>query len=191
MDTVLNGPAAGTESDTAAGVDFGPYMMLADDRLNIYSVFDDLKYDRADADLMTPAMRAHALLKLKPIGFRQVSGGVLKDKARDIVCYIPRPQVLGASPFDITRYTPKRERDFYLLTPTQTACRFIDAYPFEVAFEKISAMVTRQPINLLRLMDFLERKPAHDTIREALGHFKWVQDEAVRSEPLRRRRALG
>lgn len=191
MDSVANGPASSAAADAPAAVDFGPYMMLADDRLNIYSVFDDLKYDRADADLMSPAMRAHALSKLKPLGFRQVSGGVLKDKARDIICYIPKPQVLGASPFDITRYTPKREQDYYLLTPTQTACRFIDTYPFEVAFEKISALVTQQPINLLRLMDFLERKPAHDAIREALGHFKWVQDEAVSSEPLRRRRALG
>ncbi|MEM8812020.1 MAG: hypothetical protein AAGF59_05325 [Pseudomonadota bacterium] len=165
--------------------------MLADDRLNLISVFDDLKYDRADADMMSPPMRRHAIAKLKPFGFRQVSGSVLYEKAGDCFCYLPKTQVLGASPFDITRYTPKRDEDYYILTPTQTACQIIDNYPSDVAVEKLVALVQKQPINLYRLVDYLERKPSHKDIREELWKVKAVQSEAVASEPLRRRRALG
>ena len=55
-----------------------PYLhLVTEDRL--LSVFDDLKYDRADADWMSGARRGHAIRKLKPLGFRQVSGTVLQS----------------------------------------------------------------------------------------------------------------
>ncbi|GAA0778415.1 hypothetical protein [Roseibium denhamense] len=190
MDAVCGASAPPFSNLTGAERDLSVYMTLADADQNIFSVFDDLKYDRSDADIMSPGMRTHAAAQLKPFGFNQVSGSVLQNKDEDIVCYIPKPQVLGASPFDITRYTPKRPQDYYVLTPTQTACRFIDTYAFEEAVERITALVQKQPINLLRLMDYLEDKPAHINIRKALGHFQAVQKLAVASEPLRRRRAL-
>ncbi|MEM8872401.1 MAG: hypothetical protein AAGB10_08805 [Pseudomonadota bacterium] len=191
MDLASDATGHVAATDHQAVADFGPYMMLADAALNIFAVFDDLKYDRADADMLSPAMRNHAIAKLKRLGFRQTSGSVLKNTTQDIHCYIPKPQVLGASPFDITRYTPKRTRDYYILTPTQTACQFIDRYVLDHAVEKIAALVRKQPINLYRLMDYLERKPTHREFMPALGHIKAVQREAVASEPLCRRRALG
>lgn len=179
------------DESAAATTDFGPYFLLADADLKIFSVFDDLKYDRSDAEIMSPAMRRHAVAKLANLGFRQTSGSVLHNKAKDVSCYIPKPQVLGASPFDVTRYTPKRDKDFYILTPTQTACQFIDTYPYDLAVEKVISLVQKQPINLYRILDYLEHKPAHEAIRPALGYFKSVQRKAVQSEPLCRRRALG
>jgi len=190
--------AAGCESPAAdavfaaeAMVELGPYMLLADAELNIFSIFDDLRYDRSDADMMSPPMRRHTVEKLGKLGFRQTSGSVLHNRPRDIFCYIPKPQVLGASPFDVTRYTPKRHKDYFVLTPTQTACRLIDTYPCELAVEKVISLIWKQPINLYRLLDYLENKPAHDAIRPALGFFKSEQRKAVQSEPLRLRRALG
>ncbi|MEM8878805.1 MAG: hypothetical protein AAGD23_13180 [Pseudomonadota bacterium] len=171
--------------------DFGPYMQVADTALNLISVFDDLRYDRSDADMLSPAMRRHAISKLGALGFRQVSGTVLEQREADVRCLMPKFHALGASPFDITRYTPKREQDFYLLTPTQTACQFIDHYALEDALTRVRTLITRQPINIYRLMDYLEDKPSHQNFLKAIGHLKYVQREAVESEPLRRRRALG
>lgn len=183
-----------SEADAAPGdisaVEFGPYLMLADTELRIFSVFDDLKYDRSDADMLSPPMRRHAIDKLGGLGFRQKTGSVLFNREKDAFCYIPKPQVLGASPFDVTRYTPKREVDYYLLTPTQTACRIIDAYPAETAIEKVVALIWKQPINLYRLFDYLEKKPAHQAILPGLGYVKSEQRKAIQSEPLCRRRAL-
>lgn len=171
--------------------DFGPYMHLADTALRLFSVFDDLRYDRSDADILTPGMRRHGIEKLARLGFRQTSGTVLQHREADVRCLIPKFHALGASPFDIARYTRRREHDYYLLTPTQTACQIIDHYALENAIERLRALIARQPINLLRLMDYLERKPTHEAFRGAIGHLKYVQREAVESEPLRRRRALG
>ncbi|MEM9207379.1 MAG: hypothetical protein AAGA88_13715 [Pseudomonadota bacterium] len=177
--------------DEGASAAFGPYFQIADYSLRLFSVFDDLKYDRADADMLSPAMRNHAMEKLKAHGFKQKSGNVLQHTERDIRCFMPKSHALGASPFDITRYTPRRPQDFYVLTPTQTACQYIDNYPHEDAVSRIRTLVTKQPINLYRLMDYLEHKPAHQDFMAAIGHLKYVQRQAVESEPLCRRRALG
>ncbi|MEM1050111.1 MAG: hypothetical protein AAGL24_28405 [Pseudomonadota bacterium] len=190
MEAVFDDHGQAADAGPRESVELGHYMMLADTRLNVFSVFDDLKYDRADADILSPGMRNHAIERLKHLGFKQKTGSVLHNKAEDVFCYIPKPQVLGASPFDVTRYTPKRQQDFYILTPTQTACQFIDTYPYEIALEKTVALVQKQPINLYRLLDYLEKKPKHKAFREALGQVKSVQREAVASEPLCRRRAL-
>ncbi|MEO1343019.1 MAG: hypothetical protein AAFV74_02550 [Pseudomonadota bacterium] len=188
--------ASASHADTAVSVDpasvnFGHYMTLADERLQLFSIFDDLYYDRADADMLSPAMRKHAIEKLKRIGFRQTSGNVLEDKEGDRRCLMPKSHALGASPFDITRYTPRREQDYYILTPTQTACQYIDHYPHEEAVQRIVHLMRVQPINLIRLMDYLEHTPIHREFLKAVKFLKKTQQEAVKSEPLKRRRALG
>lgn len=173
------------------GLNKDPYFLVADADLRLISIFDDLKYDRSDADIMSGAMRKHAIAKLRKFGFEQVSGNVLLNGEQDIKILIPKSHALGASPFDITRYTPKRPQDFYLLTPTQTACFFIDAYDTGQAVEQVKMLIVKQPININRLWDYMERKDSHRKFEQALGHIRFVQREAVESEPLCRRRALG
>ncbi|MEM0898535.1 MAG: hypothetical protein AAGI92_01130 [Pseudomonadota bacterium] len=170
--------------------DFGPYLTLADPKLRILSVFDDLKYDRADADLLSPPMRSHVIKKLGQIGFKQKTGTVIEHRDSGVRCMMPKFHALGASPFDITRYTNRREQDYYILTPTQTACLFIDHYSNTEAVERTKKLIQSQPINIYRLMDYLEKKPAHQDFLQAIGHLKFVQREAVQSDPLRSRRAL-
>ncbi|SLN43625.1 hypothetical protein PSA7680_02201 [Pseudoruegeria aquimaris] len=167
-----------------------PYLLVADEQLRIISVFDDLKFDRADMDMLSGPMRRRALQKLAPLGFRQVSGTVLENRADNIRAIMPKFRALGESPFDATRYTERRPQDWFILTPTQAACMFIDTYPHMDAVERIKALVVKQPINLYRIMDYLERKPAHEGFRPAIGHLKYVQRTAVEAEPLRSRRAL-
>ncbi|MEM9010873.1 MAG: hypothetical protein AAGE18_06580 [Pseudomonadota bacterium] len=183
--------AAGSATEMLAVLNRDPYLYLPTSELQILSVFDDLKYDRADADMLSPSMRQHAIRKLRPLGFRQISGTVLLQGDLDVRFLMPKFHALGASPFDIARYTERRPQDFLMLTPTQTACQFIDNYPLADAVSRIKALITEQPINLYRLMDYLERKPAHREFLGAIGHLKYVQRVAVESEPLRRRRALG
>lgn len=169
----------------------GPHLQLADTVLNLFSVFDDLKYDRADADMLTPSQRQHVIKKLTPFGFKQKTGTILEHGETDTRCFFPKFHALGASPFDITRFTAKREQDYYILTPTQTACQFIDNYPHMEAVDRVRELIKKQPINLYRLMDYLEHKPAHREFLNAIGHLKFIQREAVESEPLCYMRALG
>ncbi|MEO1318486.1 MAG: hypothetical protein AAFW01_18180, partial [Pseudomonadota bacterium] len=92
---------------------------------------------------------------------------------------------------DIARYVELGPQDFLILTPTQTACQFIDNYPLDEAVAAVKALIETQPINIYRLMDYLEKKPTHQDFLKAIGHLKYVQRMAVTSEPLCRRRALG
>ena len=176
-------------AETCSEESLGPYLYLLTGELNIISVFDELRYDRSDADMLSPAMRFHVVNKLKTLGFKQSSGNVL-EHPDDVRCILPKSHALGASPFHITSFTKKREQDFYVLTPTQTACQLIKQFEFEIAVEKVKALIQEQPINLFRLSDYLEYCEEHVYFLEAIGHLRYVQRCAVESLPLKKRRAL-
>lgn len=167
-----------------------PYLMVADAGLRLISVFDDLSYDRADLDALSGPMRRRALAKLTPLGFVQRSGSVIESRTEDIRVHLPKFRALGASPFDVLRDTKRRPQDYALLTPTQSAARIIDAYPLDAAMERLTALVVKHPVNLLRLGDFLDRSDRHQAFKAVLGHLIYVQRQAVMQEPLKTRRAL-
>lgn len=167
-----------------------PYLFIADEARKLISVFDDLKYDRADLDMLSDPMRRRALAKLTPLGFRQVSGSLLENKALDIRIHLPKFRALGASPFDACRDTRRRAQDYFILTPTQAACQIIDHYPLAEASRMIEALVVRHPVNLLRIIDFLEKGDDRQSVLNAIGHLRYVQRKAVEAEPLKTRYAL-
>ena len=105
--------------------------------------------------------------------------------------YHPKFHALGSSPFDITRYTHKRDQDYYILTPTQTACLIIDAYDFDQALESISALIEEQPINIFKLMDYLENTEKHQSFLKAITTLRDRQKTAVQKETLKLRKSLG
>lgn len=167
-----------------------PYLMIADGPLRIISIFDDLKYDRADMDMISGPMRTRLLGKLEPLGFKQVSGLVIESAEEDVRVHFPKFRALGASPFDAMRDMLRPPQDYAALTPTQAACQMVDHYPVQDAVPRIKTLIQRQPINLLRLMDFLEHTDRQHPFLQAIGHLKYIQRQAVESEPLRSRRAL-
>ncbi len=167
-----------------------PYLHVADAQHRIISVFDDLRFDRADMDMLTGPMRAYAVAKLAPFGVEQVRGHVLEQRDLNIRMHLSRFRALGASPFDAARETTRRDQDYYILTPTQTACYFIDAYAFHDAIDQIAGLVVKHPVNLLRISDFWTLESRNKEILPAIGHLKLIQRKAVESDPLCRRRAL-
>jgi hypothetical protein len=168
-----------------------PYIRLAETELRVISVFDDLRYDRSDMDVLSRAMRDHAVAKLKPLGIKQTAGTCFTHLDSGIRIVMPKSHALGASPFDVARYTPRGDQDYYLLTPTQTACLFVEHFDTDTAVDRIRALIQTQPVNILRIADYLERSPHHAAFGRAIGHLKFIQRTAVSSEPLMRRRALG
>ncbi|MEL7042349.1 MAG: hypothetical protein AAGL90_12545 [Pseudomonadota bacterium] len=178
-------------TDTIDASELSQFLCIADADLGLISVFDDTKYDRADADVLSIGMRRHAIKHLEKIGFKQIRGNVLVHEELGARCIIPKFHALGASPFDVVRYTPKRKQDYYLLTPTQAACQMVDQYPTEEAVERIKTLIARQPINILRMMDFLDHSPTHRAFLPAIGHLKYVQRKAIETAPLRQMRPLG
>lgn len=177
-------------ADVVEGLDADPYLMVADPDLRLISVFDDLRYDRADPDMMSAPMLRRALSRLEPMGFVQRSGLVIESRAEDTRIHIPKFRALGASPFDALRDTPLRPQDYALLTPTQAAARIISEQPLQRALPRLEALVAKHPVNLLRLHDYLEACPRHEAIEPVIGHLVLIQREAVRNEPLKTRRAL-
>ncbi|MEM1316026.1 MAG: hypothetical protein AAGI51_15820, partial [Pseudomonadota bacterium] len=145
----------------------------------------------ADADMLSVGMRRRAAETLGRLGFRQTSGTALTHAATGARCLIPKVHALGASPFDAARYMRRGAQDLLLLTPTQSACMILDAHPLDEAVLRLEALIETQPVNLYRMLDFLESKPAHEGFRKVFRRLERRQAEAVASDPLSRRRALG
>ncbi|MEM9059103.1 MAG: hypothetical protein AAGD13_01455 [Pseudomonadota bacterium] len=185
-----DGEAALRFADRVQVLNADPYLMVADARLQLISVFDDLRYDRADLDLLSGPMRSRVIQRLAPLGFSQRTGSVIENKEDDVRMLLPKFKALGASPFDATRDTARREQDYFILTPTQAACTIIDGYPLDDAVKRLEEMVVKHPVNLLRLFDFLEQKQSHQAFKKAIGPLMAMQREAVRQSPLKERRAL-
>ena len=173
-----------------AVLDADPFVMVADAEAGLISVFDELHYDRADLDVLSPPMRRHALGRLRPLGFEQRSGRELVSPFEDIVIHLPKFHALGGSPFDALRDTSMRQQDYVLLTPTQAAAQIVNTYDLEAAVERVKRLVVKHPVNLLRLADFLDRSGRHRAFGTAIGHLMYVQRKAVCSEPLKTRRPL-
>lgn len=181
---------AGLEAALTAVLDRDPYLCLADADLRLISVFDDLHYDRADMDMLNGPMRARAIDRLAPLGLRQISGGLLENRDRGLRLHMPKFRALGASPFDALRDTIRGPGDYAVLTPTQAACAIIDGHSPDAALPRLERLVRIHPVNLLRIFDFLDGSPAHEAARPLIGHLTPIQREAVRSSPLKDRRAL-
>ena len=94
---------------------------------------------------------------------------------------------------NVTLYTPRNDKDFYILTPTQTACQIIEHYSYQLAVKKIEALIKKQPINIYKIFDYLEKKKntTHKVFASAMSDLLDVQRKAVKSDPLRGRKALG
>lgn len=183
-------PQQDRAAETLAVLNADPYLMVVDIELRLLSVFDDLRYDRADLDMLSPPMRRRALEKLAPLGYVQRSGSMFENRAEDIRIHMPKFRALGASPFDALRETVRRPQDYALVTPTQAAAKLIASHPIETAKERIAALVQKHPVNLLRLFDFQEPGPSQAPVRAMLGELVTLQRAAVAQEPLKSRRAL-
>ena len=183
-------PDPEAEEALAAVLDRDPYLCLVDRGLRLVSVFDDLRYDRADMDMLNGPMRRRLVAALAPLGVRQGSGSRLDCPVTGLRLLMPKFRALGASPFDALRDTVRAPTDYAVLTPTQAACAIIDARSTDEAVARLERLVRKHPINLLRIFDFLDGSPAHEAFRPAIGHLVPIQRAAIRTSPLKGRRAL-
>lgn len=164
---------------------YGPYLHIISDTIKAISIFDALHYDRADVDIISPVMRLHLIKKLKDLGFKQTQGRVIENKTLDIKCVIPKFHALGSSPFHITDYTSIRPQDYYVLTPTQTACFIINNFPLETAMEKLKQLIAVQPINIKRISDYIENSGVNLDALSLIGHLKYYQAQALETPELK------
>lgn len=180
--------AAKTLHSRIALIDSDPYLVHVENRL--ISVFDDTRFDRADMDVLSAGMRTHAVRKLEPLGFKQVTGSIIEHGDTGVRVLMPKFHTQGTSPFDAVRYVDRGPDDYVLLTPTQAAAQIIDAHPLDTAIKRLERLIVKHPINLLRLVDYLEKRPRHEEFRKAYGTLKRIQQDAVAGDALLRRRPL-
>ncbi len=159
-------------------------------QLRIISVFDDVRYDRSDLDLLSPAMRQHIVKQLKQLGCKQARGQQLISPNGNVL-WMPKPSVLGSSTFDIGKYTKRAEHDIYILTPTQAAAYWLDNGELEPAVEAIANMIKQQPCNLRKIEDHIGSNPKRKAYIQAMPYLRKVLRESQEQPEMKFKRSLG
>jgi hypothetical protein len=169
----------------------GDEYLLWRDSIRVLSVFDDVRYDRSDIDLLGPGMRRYVSQVLTGLECKAKSGKCIEHSDADIKCWLPKPSVLAASPFDITRYQPREANDIYILTPTQTAAYFFQQLDFDLAIMAIGDMIESQPVNILKLLDTLNSRRERSYYAPVLRYLLDCQKQVVSQPGFKFKRTLG
>jgi hypothetical protein len=157
----------------------------------VISVFDDVKYDRSDIDILGPGMRRYVTKFLTALDCKTRSGSCIVHRQSGLNCWLPKPSVLAASPFDITRYQPRDPEDIYILTPTQTAAYLFQHMDFDLAIIAIFEMIKTQPVNLLKLLDTLETHRERQYYAPVVRYLLDCQKQGVKQAGMKFKRSLG
>ena len=165
--------------------------LLWHESIRVISVFDDVRYDRSDIDILGPGMRRHVSKFLIQLGCKARSGGRIVEPDSGLNFVLPKPSILAASPFDITRYHQRGADDIYILTPTQTAAYYFQAMDFDLAIMAIAGLIQTQPVNLLKLLDTLEHHRERKCYEPVLHYLLACQKHAVKQGGMKFKRSLG
>ncbi len=156
----------------------------------IISLFDDVRYDRSDIDILSTSMRKHIGLILKSLGCIHKAGNRYISPV-GLSLWMPKPSVLGASSFDATRYTPRQPGDIYILTPTQAVAYWLDHASLEEAVPAIVDMMRSQPCNLRKLEDQINKNSQRNTYLQAMPYLRRELRLSQEDPKLKFKRSLG
>lgn len=134
-------------------------LMFFDTPIKIITIYDHYIYERSDYDSITNSQRNYLEKFLTNFGFKQISGRELKSKELGLSIIYPKPQILGASLFDILRYEKVSKDSIYILSPTQCACYFLSLDDFDMAKKLIEDLIFKFPINLKKMKDHAINEP--------------------------------
>ena len=159
---------------------------------NLVSIYDDRLYDRSDADFMNPSMRNYFKDRLKKLKYDWLSGNVLGSRIFSTKFIFPRNGILGASPFDITRYEKRGSEDYFVLTPTQVAGYLIQTQIGKDLIDNLKKLISKHPINLEKLRDHLSSdKKLDEKFNSFYVDLRNFQSEIIKSEELRKKSRIG
>lgn len=160
--------------------------------LNILSVFDHTNYDRSDLDLLSGPQRQYVEKKLKKFGYKFKSGRVLASQESPIVFRIPKQSIISANPFDIIRYEKRDQSDYFVLTPTQSACLMINnILNKDQLVTGLKDLISKQPINLKKIYDNIRFEKSKELYLSIHSELTQYQAEVIKSDALKYKQHLG
>ena len=159
---------------------------------NLVSIYDDRIYDRSDADLMNTSMRNYFKESLTELEYDWLSGNILGSPLFTTTFIFPKNGILGASPFDTTRFEKRGKDDYFVLTPTQVAGYLIQFKCGEGLLENLKKLISYHPINLDKLKDHLNSDKALEPVFNSIYvQLKNYQSKIVNSDKLLKKSRIG
>ena len=102
---------------------------------------------------MNASMRNYFKEKLRKLEYNWLSGNILASPKFSTNFIFPKNGILGASPFDATKFVKRGEEDYFVLTPTQAAALLIQWKLKTNLLENLKRLISYHPINLDKLKD--------------------------------------
>lgn len=168
------------------------YLYLYNEKFQAVSIFDHIRYDRSDYDMLSPPQRKYLLKLLLDNSGRQITGRKVAFEDGTTITF-PRANAMSPSPGDVLEELSQDEGHFLVLTPTQLAYALIKELHDEpeLLMSELNKLITAQPINLYKVQDYAESEGMKSFLRKNLESLKAAQETITTSEPMKNRRHLG
>ena len=161
-----------------------------DTPIKIVSIFDHIRFDRSDVELLSKEQREYIFHKARGDGFVWKSGRILKNKESRVEIVFPKQNILGANPIDILRYEKTSGDRVFVLTPTQAACYFLTLGE-ESFVQNTKRLLERMPINIKKVIDSLGRTTEASIFSKHLSQIQAWQDETLAKEEFIKKSHIG
>lgn len=156
------------------------------------SVFDHIRYDRSDYDILSPPQRHYVIKELLSLGGVQLTGRrvAFKESASNFI--FPKANAMSQSPGDVLLELTDEGQDYLVLTPTQMAFAIIKKVSEQsVKLNLLKDLILKQPINLKKVIDYADNNEMKDFLAMFAQQLSDFQTEVVGSEQMRNRKHLG
>jgi hypothetical protein len=156
------------------------YLFFLETPHNLVCVFDHIRYDRSDADLLSQAQRKYLLNKLVEYGYYHKTGRVLISESHKTKFIFPKQNILGASISDFIKHEKREDQDLFVLTPTQMAIYIINTIKNDT-LEILKNLISKHPINLKKIYDHSHNESSKDFINQHFKELERYQDDIIKN----------
>lgn len=160
---------------------------------NMITIFDSLRYERNDYDVLSAPQRNYVGAVLEKNGHRHVTGNSFKNLKTGQTLRFIITKTLGVSPLNELNYQ-YNDQDIFIVTPGTYFLFLVEKLSTDDKQDSVRAelmdLVSHHPVNLEQLLDLSTHDHFYATLKEVFKECKAKQDDAIENY-LKGKRPLG
>jgi hypothetical protein len=149
---------------------------------NIISIFDSVKYDRSDQELLSASQRNHIGKILEENDHKRLTGNSYQNINTKKVLRFTTPKMLGVSPLNELQYNFNKE-DIFIVTPGTYFLFLVmkfDELQKENILKEIMQLISIHPVNLDQLLNVSRHEVFYPFLKQKFPEFVKHQQNAIK-----------
>jgi len=149
---------------------------------NIITIFDSVKYDRSDQELLSASQRNHIGNVLEENGHKRLTGNSYQNITTKQVMRFTTPKTLGVSPLNELQYNFNQE-DIFIVTPGTYFLFLVMKFnelQKENILQEIMQLISTHPVNLDQLLSVSRHDVFYPFLKQKFPEFVKHQQDSIK-----------